>query len=1161
VKTFNTYYKNCRDLKQFVETNSDILSANNNGAILVQVFSGICDKDFLNDLSKQIIELVPRAQVLGATTSGEIMNGMISEQKTVLAFSVFQHSNIKTSFVVKNQKSDYEVGRSIATALNVDKAKVLILFATSLTINSGQMLKGVQSVNADLPVAGGNAADNFAHHSGFVFCNEAITDCGVVGVALSGECLTVNHHWHLGWQPISKEMTITKADDSRVYTIDNLPAIQIYNKYLGLSEGADIFNVIEFPLLTYRSGVQIARIPHARYADGSISFQADLVEGERVRFSFAQVEIISATVGNLVRKIKQQPAESIFVYSCASRIGFLKELTQVETMPLQEIAPVAGFFTYGEFFHADKNNLLLNATMTTLVLSESACNKDMATPNSVVPVYNSGLKNDNIINKNNVADRNLGVLKTLTHLVNTVTGELQEANEKLQHMMVRFNLVTTAIKLGLWDVHIGDEDPYHHAIVYTWTDKMRRLMGLTDERDQPNLLNEWVSRIHPEDQERTINAYMASVKDHTGRTLYNQEHRLKMKTGEFRWFQTIGTAIRDKEGQAIRFAGALFDIHDKKLEEKKLKEYLIQLQREISERKQAEEALRTSRETLSIAAELASLGPWKYDVLTHLFEFGNEFYAIYGTDVAQEGAFMASDVYAKEFVHPDDTWIVETEIRKGLSSTERYYSARMEHRIIRRDGLVRTIVVRIIIERDAHGQIVKSYGANLDITEHKQTEEAIRKKTEEIQRLAYTDSLTNLPNRAYLTERLEEEMEKARRGKSSGVLLFIDLDNLKMVNDAFGHTYGDALIIMAGNRIVEQAGSGAFVGRIGGDEFMAILPGQSNRSISPIIEGIFAALCQDIEVLGVRFHISASLGAAIYPNDGDTSEEIFKNADNAMYAAKKAGKNCWRFYEATMQAVAYEKMLLTNSLHHAIERGELLLHYQPQVSVNSGSVVGFEALLRWNSQEHGSISPLRFIPLAEQSGLIQSIGEWVLREACRFARRLADQGWGHIHVAVNVSPYQLRSDLFIESVRKALHDFGILPCRLQLEITETALISSLEESTRRLGQLQALGVPLALDDFGTGYSSLTYLQHLPVEILKIDKSFIDMIPVVGTRKAIIGHVVNMAHTMEMTVVAEGVETQEQFDYLALYGCDCIQGYLFSRPIPEEEAVAFLSIRL
>jgi EAL domain-containing protein (putative c-di-GMP-specific phosphodiesterase class I) len=276
-----------------------------------------------------------------------------------------------------------------------------------------------------------------------------------------------------------------------------------------------------------------------------------------------------------------------------------------------------------------------------------------------------------------------------------------------------------------------------------------------------------------------------------------------------------------------------------------------------------------------------------------------------------------------------------------------------------------------------------------------------------------------------------------------------------------------------------------------------------------------------------------------------------------MYAAKKAGKNCWRFYEATMQTEAYNKILLINSLRHAVERDELLLHYQPQVG-GDGVTVGFEALLRWNSLEYGSISPARFILLAEQSGLIQSIGNWVLRESCRFARRLADEGWGHIHVAVNVSPCQLCADDFIDSVRQALLSAGIEPGQLEIEITENALIESLEESTHILNKLQFMGIRLSLDDFGTGYSSLTYLQRLPVRTLKIDKAFIDMILTDGAQKAIIGSIVDMAHIMEMTVVAEGVETEAQVEYLLRCHCDLLQGYITGSPMPEEEAVRFLS---
>jgi len=306
--------------------------------------------------------------------------------------------------------------------------------------------------------------------------------------------------------------------------------------------------------------------------------------------------------------------------------------------------------------------------------------------------------------------------------------------------------------------------------------------------------------------------------------------------------------------------------------------------------------------------------------------------------------------------------------------------------------------------------------------------------------------------------------------------------------------------------------------------------------------------------------VSASAGIAIYPDDGDTAEEIFKNADSAMYAAKKAGKNCWRFYEAAMQREAYEKMVLTNSLRYAINRGEMLLHYQPQVVVADGTVVGFEALLRWDSPEYGSIPPTSFVPLAEQSGLIHSMGHWVLHEACRFARHLDDIGRGDVRIAVNVSPYQLAADDFVDSVSAILSETGVEASQMELEITETALLVSLDDSIRKLNELRALGIRLSLDDFGTGYSSLTYLQRLPAKTLKIDKSFIDMILTDEDQRAIIGSIVDMAHIMKMTVVAEGVETEQQLDYLRRCRCDLFQGYIVSRPVTEKEVIRFLSNR-
>lgn len=588
------------------------------------------------------------------------------------------------------------------------------------------------------------------------------------------------------------------------------------------------------------------------------------------------------------------------------------------------------------------------------------------------------------------------------------------------------------------------------------------------------------------------------------------------------------------------------------------------LHKEIKERKKAEEtrrqheeALIASKNKLAMAAELANLAPWEYNLETELYEFGDEFYAIYGTDAAKEGRFMSLDTYVKEFVHPEDAWMFNKE-NNFISQEELFNNNDMAHRIIRRDGEVRDVLVRRSFVRDADGIIIKRYGTNQDITERVQVEKERRKQAETIKHMAYFDSLTGFANRYYLNEWLNSEIGRARQENASGAVMFIDLDDLKMVNDTYGHTYGDAIICEAGARIVEEVGKEAFVARVGGDEFVVILPGMYNRTqIGEIAHKMSKSLGMKQENLEIGFHMTASIGIAFYPADGDTSEEIIKNADNAMYAAKKDGKNCWRFYNEAMQTEAYQKMKLTSSLRYALERGELSIVYQPQIVTAERFVTGFEALLRWNSPEYGAVSPMHFIPVAEQSGLIHSIGQWVLCQACQFARRLADLGWSEVHVAVNISSKQIAADNFIALVCSAIKEAGIQPYQLELEITESLLMTSIEDATSKLLELKELGVHLSLDDFGTGFSSLTYLRRLPVETLKIDKSFIDMITADTQGAKIIGSIINMAHTIHMSVVAEGVETEQQLEYLADNGCDLIQGYIFSRPVTETEAIKLL----
>ena len=422
---------------------------------------------------------------------------------------------------------------------------------------------------------------------------------------------------------------------------------------------------------------------------------------------------------------------------------------------------------------------------------------------------------------------------------------------------------------------------------------------------------------------------------------------------------------------------------------------------------------------------------------------------------------------------------------------------------------------------------------------------------------ALHDSLTGLPNRAFLNSRLEEEMRKARLGTAAGAVFYIDLDDLKTVNDSFGHSCGDGVIKAAARQIADTVGPEAFVARVGGDEFIVILFGEDRlKTIAQIANRLVRASQREYEVGGRSIHMSASVGVTLYPGDGNEAEEILKNADSAMYAAKAAGRNCWRFFEPEMLKDAYFKWSLTQSLRHALERNELALHFQPQIKLNDNTVIGFEALLRWNSPEHGMVSPARFIPLAENSGLIVPIGNWVIEEACRFARKLTEMGRDSLHVAVNISPRQLAMEDFVETVRLTLEGTGTQPKQLEVEITENVLIDSLEDSIKKLGQLKAMGVRLALDDFGTGFSSLTYLRNLPVETLKIDKSFIDKILEDRVQKDFVRSIIDMAHTIGLQVTAEGVESEVQLENLLQFGCDSVQGYIFSKPVPPEQAIKF-----
>lgn len=423
------------------------------------------------------------------------------------------------------------------------------------------------------------------------------------------------------------------------------------------------------------------------------------------------------------------------------------------------------------------------------------------------------------------------------------------------------------------------------------------------------------------------------------------------------------------------------------------------------------------------------------------------------------------------------------------------------------------------------------------------------------------DALTGLPNRLMLEESLAKALAEANRKKHQVAVLFIDLDRFKMINDSLGHTVGDALLQQVAHRLRGGIRFTDIVARQGGDEFVIVLSVVKNlQSVSRIAECLLKALREPFIISGQELYISASIGISLYPTHGSTVTEILRHADNAMYKVKDQGKNNFQYFVQEMDASEQRRLWLMTQLHKALELGELLLYYQPQVEIETGRLVGAEALIRWNHRDLGLVSPGEFIPLAEETGLIIPIGGWVIEEACRQARDWQLKGLPPTRVSVNVSALQFSREDFIETVTAALDRSGLDPQWLELELTEGLLLGDTFSIAAKLRELKEIGVYLAIDDFGTGYSSLRYLQQLPIDTLKIDQSFVRTL---GTpqespkTKALLKTIAMLGYNLDMRVIAEGVETNQQLSYLEEIGCQEIQGYLISRPLKVTEYENFI----
>ncbi|WP_081933610.1 bifunctional diguanylate cyclase/phosphodiesterase [Massilia sp. 9096] len=437
-------------------------------------------------------------------------------------------------------------------------------------------------------------------------------------------------------------------------------------------------------------------------------------------------------------------------------------------------------------------------------------------------------------------------------------------------------------------------------------------------------------------------------------------------------------------------------------------------------------------------------------------------------------------------------------------------------------------------------------GTGSDITARKMTEQRVH-------HVAQHDALTGLPNRSLLQDRLCQAVAYAGRSGHPVWVMLIDLDRFKFVNDSMGHKAGDVLLMTVAARLRASLRDSDTVARLSGDEFVAILSGHADQPLTTeIVQRVMDSVAQPVMLGAKEFFVTCSIGVAAYPSDGTPADSLIEHADIAMYRAKKLGRNNFQFYTPAMNEESQERVRIESALRNALERNEFVLHYQPQVDLKSGRIVGMEALIRWKHPELGMVPPARFIGIAEETGLIVPIGAWVMRTAAAQNKAWQDAGLGPLRVAVNLSARQFGAADLVPGIERVLRDTGLDPACLELELTESLFMSDVTPAVELLHRMKSLGIQLSIDDFGTGYSSFSYLSRFPIDVLKIDRSFVNDLQHDANDAAIVASIIALAHNLRLSVIAEGVETAEQLDYLRHQGCDEMQGYYFSRPLPVHE---------
>lgn len=566
--------------------------------------------------------------------------------------------------------------------------------------------------------------------------------------------------------------------------------------------------------------------------------------------------------------------------------------------------------------------------------------------------------------------------------------------------------------------------------------------------------------------------------------------------------------------------------------------------RTLTEKELVASALYKMQERLEFSQSLAHVGTWDWDIINETLVWTDEIYRIFGLTPQEFGASYEGFL---NFIHPDDRQSVIDAVNNAIADDTPY---EIIHRVIQPSGEIKHVQERGRVIRDENSTPIRMMGAVLDITQQIKNEEKLTQ-------LAHFDELTLLPNRTLCRQEIEARITKAQLNKKNFTILYVDLDNFKYINDTQGHLIGDEFLHEIAIILSNNLPKNAYLARLGGDEFILISDLYDYNTDTDKQNRLF---CEKIiKLLQVRksytncvVDITASIGIALFPLHGQDFKELLSSADQAMYQVKLKGKNNYELYNPDIEEKKIHQLRLISDMHTSLKNGDFQVYYQAKQSLKNNTLVGCEALVRWEHPELGKLSPIEFIPLAESSGLIIPIGKYVLEKACQFAKNWHKHSTLPFTVSINVSAAQLEAEYFVDDVKESIKKSGINGDQIELEITESLLMENIETTIKTLFKLKSLGVAISIDDFGTGYSSLSYLKKLPVDTLKIDKSFIDGLPSTGDDSVIVSSIVALANSLQLKTVAEGVENQEQKVFLSALGCDTLQGYLYSKPIPENE---------